>query len=555
MAYIPGDEIDDADYDTLAAAIRAEWGVGSLDHGLGQSVINLAQVDELQDMTALQWNTAVQATNKMLQHQGQTPLSTASISPGDDIVVILGFAGAITTASLGMGQTALPLDLGTPTTASTTTAWGSKGLRNLEFTHIVTFASANQARYFFNAGGKINLSFSRTGGTVSSLNTAWTNLCNACGTISIGWRNTTTTGSATAILNTNNGGYWAGTPGYTQHFLKDDATLPGNYIKVEMLWGGTTANGGYPVLTIRTTWMNANGTPGLNAVNGTSATSLVIASPSTAQIPNSWGTPPVSGLVTAQSSGETSFPYNLVIASDTQNVNLRSLVVGAGWNQVVPVIAHITVNSGVYVGATSTTVYALDTGSGFPTGSKITLINNGYIIGAGGKGGDGGTASWEMGAGLPGQAGGHAMRLAYPTAITNNGTIAGGGGGGSGMGGGYFGSKYNYTWAGAGAGGGAGYTPGAAGLRGAGNAGANGNPGTRTAGGAGGIDGYSLGYYGGHGGGLGQAGSLGPATIVNFLPGASSAGAAGYSIIGWNYSQPSYGGSLTGNALIGPIQY
>ena len=50
-------------------------------------------------------------------------------------------------------------------------------------TKTFTFASRNQLRYFFNAGGMIRLSWSRTGGTASSQNTSWTDTLTAAGTI------------------------------------------------------------------------------------------------------------------------------------------------------------------------------------------------------------------------------------------------------------------------------------------------------------------------------------------------------------------------------------
>lgn len=50
----------------------------------------------------------------------------------------------------------------------------------------VTFASADQARYFFNSSGKIRFISSRTGGTVSPQNTSWTNLLNTISVQSFG---------------------------------------------------------------------------------------------------------------------------------------------------------------------------------------------------------------------------------------------------------------------------------------------------------------------------------------------------------------------------------
>jgi hypothetical protein len=51
------------------------------------------------------------------------------------------------------------------------------------------FGSANEARYFFNSGGQIRISTSRSGGTTSAQNTAWTSLLSAVGTQTFGGNN------------------------------------------------------------------------------------------------------------------------------------------------------------------------------------------------------------------------------------------------------------------------------------------------------------------------------------------------------------------------------
>jgi hypothetical protein len=93
----------------------------------------------------------------------------------------------------------------------------------------------------------------------------------------------------------------------------------------------------------------------------------------------------------------------------------------------------ITVNSGVYVYSTSTATPAL-TISGFSTGDTITLINNGFIIGMGGAGGNANSLTAGTANAFNG---GPALSLGYGISLTNNSYIAGGGGGaGGGQGGG-----------------------------------------------------------------------------------------------------------------------
>lgn len=133
------------------------------------------------------------------------------------------------------------------------------------------------------------------------------------------------------------------------------------------------------------------------------------------------------------------FVFNQTISSNTTNYNLKSAAIAAGWDQVKVLAATITINSGVYVYSTSTGSYAFDTGSTFPTGSTLALINNGTIIGRGGDGGNGGNGSAAVptqNIAAPGSSGGPAFIARYAISVTNNGTIGGGGGGGGGGSGG-----------------------------------------------------------------------------------------------------------------------
>lgn len=123
------------------------------------------------------------------------------------------------------------------------------------------------------------------------------------------------------------------------------------------------------------------------------------------------------------------FYFTPTISSNTANYNLKAAAIAAGWDQVVPLNATVTINSGVYVYSTSTGAYAFQTGSTFSSGSLLALVNNGTILGMGGKGGDGSNASLG---GLNGYVAGPALLAQYAITVTNNGVISGGGGGGGG---------------------------------------------------------------------------------------------------------------------------
>lgn len=145
---------------------------------------------------------------------------------------------------------------------------------------------------------------------------------------------------------------------------------------------------------------------------------------------------------------------DLVISATTTEYNIRT---EAG-SPAYPTIINVTIDSGVTVGSTTTSNPAIDTGTGWPAGTIIKLVNNGTIVGKGGAGGDGAdvTCPSTCGNAVAGSNGGDAINMQHDLTVTNNGIIGGGGGGGGGAGG-AVGPSSNAGGGGAG-GGGAGYT-------------------------------------------------------------------------------------------------
>jgi len=124
------------------------------------------------------------------------------------------------------------------------------------------------------------------------------------------------------------------------------------------------------------------------------------------------------------------FTFIKTIASNTQNYNLATDATAAGWNGIAPLIATVTVDTNVYVWSDTTSTAAFATGGPFPTGSTVSIINNGFIMG---RGGDGANMTGASQGTKYGTNGGPAMTLNYNVSITNNSYIAGGGGGGDGL--------------------------------------------------------------------------------------------------------------------------
>ncbi len=82
----------------------------------------------------------------------------------------------------------------TPWGVSNTYVYGNGG-NTVRHAFTVDFGNSNNARYFFNSGGEIRFSASRTGGTNSFNNQSWTTLLSSMGTIRFNYSSTTATGS------------------------------------------------------------------------------------------------------------------------------------------------------------------------------------------------------------------------------------------------------------------------------------------------------------------------------------------------------------------------
>ena len=320
MAYQSGNLIQASDYNTLgwgnsvgnsstptAQVIGNQWGVGTSDHGLGQSTSSFAAVAVGNTVTAVQWVGLMDKINLCLKHQGQTakvvpPLTTlpnpTAVTVGTPIYAFSEITSGTALAYAGSGQTGIALSTSPASTATYSGSWGLSGAKSLVFTQTVSFSSGDAARYFFNAGGKVSVSLASTATVSNPLNNSWTNLCSRIGVISLGYKSTTQTGnsgSPAILLSSTNGGYWANSTSYLLHFKQfDDASggyyYSGEWIQIEAKFSGTSANGGYPQLIIKTTLVNAATT----AVQSTVNCSVVVASPATTYIANSWGTPSVS---------------------------------------------------------------------------------------------------------------------------------------------------------------------------------------------------------------------------------------------------------------------
>ena len=177
-----GDFISATDYNTIRTKIFNVMATGAGNSGYGQNTFS-SLVAAGNSVTKTQWDALRYDIYNALLHQTGSAAALTTVAVGD--VVRYGasqpnfqyntFADTATTNrfDLGTGQFV--------TEAINSTSFNSSWYQSVSATASVTFATAEQARFFFNAGGKIRFASSRTGGNAEVQNTSWSNLLNSAG--------------------------------------------------------------------------------------------------------------------------------------------------------------------------------------------------------------------------------------------------------------------------------------------------------------------------------------------------------------------------------------
>ena len=195
------DKILTADYNSIRDKLVSVLGAGSVNIGWGQQArIQSTAVSADSRVTVNEWaNLRYDVINAYKHIFGSNP-TTAVVAEGGTIRYTSSFTPD--TGSLDVPQRQYDVWADTITTnrftvaagesaatsvlsASKTTAWSTQ----CQCTIQVYWANANEARYFFNSGGQIRISASRSGGATSNQNTSWTSLLSAAGTQQFGGAN------------------------------------------------------------------------------------------------------------------------------------------------------------------------------------------------------------------------------------------------------------------------------------------------------------------------------------------------------------------------------
>ena len=323
MTYSSGGLIQAVDYNgfvstTTNANVNDIWNVGATDKGYGQTA--LATVSASGSITAAQWASLVNTLSSMGSHQGTTITARTAPVAGNTISILANLNTDLTNLTTNRGNAAASgaQFTGWTGTSSKTSATGSGSTPwTITFTHTITWASANAARYFFNAGGRIKWETSKTADTTAA-DTEWNDLANTLvGDIYITGGTSTQVIAATNYTGTTKIG-GTGTPNilltttgwydllttdtiiYKQ--FADTAPYTGQFIQISAKTAGSGTQ-----LVLTTVWTDPGGSgagssddiSGGTATTGITfgtapATVVTYFPPSSTFLSASWGTPTVA---------------------------------------------------------------------------------------------------------------------------------------------------------------------------------------------------------------------------------------------------------------------
>ena len=331
MTYSAGGLIQATDYNgfastTAGANVNTVWSTGTGDAGYGQTALSTVAAGAI--VTATQWSTLNNRITSIANHQGTTITSRTNPVATNIIAILANLNTDLTNVTTNRGNA---VSSGTPSNTWTgniakTTDTGTGGAAwTITFTNTVTFPSADQARYFWNAGGLIRIDMSKSS-VGNDSDPDWNTFVSTIGALYLSGRVNSSNqsiagvtytgftrigGSGTPSPNLTTSGWYtlaASTP--TSVFTLTNPTSPytGDYINVTL-----TKNGGSTAITVTTTWYSSARTnPGETTVItggtdtaspytsfGTAPAVLVrYIPPETTNLTDTWGTPTIAATVT-----------------------------------------------------------------------------------------------------------------------------------------------------------------------------------------------------------------------------------------------------------------
>jgi len=292
---------------TSSGTLNTVWSTGGTTAGYGQTAEATVAVGDT--VAATKWANLVTKTASAAAHQGTSITSVTAPVSGGTIAYLSAIPTNLTTIYTGRLNAATQ-----GSTTANSAVYGATWVDALTFTHTVSFANGDAARYFFNSGGQLKITCSHAN-VATPGNQLFNGLASNVGTIvmSAPISGTATIagiaysgimkvgggGSAPSPYLTNNG-YYALTTSNANVFTQV-AGGSGNYVSsfIRSLVksnGPQGSNGDVgSVVTLYTVWDEV---PNNLTVGSGSTVTVTAQAPEVTNLANTWGAITIAGTVT-----------------------------------------------------------------------------------------------------------------------------------------------------------------------------------------------------------------------------------------------------------------
>lgn len=250
MGYATGETILDDEYNNFVNqsstpfGINYIFGTGTGNVGMGQTEI--ATVSPGTTISATQWNSLFTAMDNCANHTNDTITSTTARTAGNDIAAVSALAGDLLS---------LENEVKGGSVNATAVSEGSEDLSLVasavfDTSHIVeasfTFDGGDEARWFFNQGGKLRAKLTNNATGSTDKDTSVSALLTALGNFDMGATTNTRSGTGETLGGDQNLGYYDLTTSYQtlMTVTEDSGTYSGNIqLKIEAKTNSAHADG------------------------------------------------------------------------------------------------------------------------------------------------------------------------------------------------------------------------------------------------------------------------------------------------------------------------
>jgi hypothetical protein len=276
------------------------WSIGSGNSGWGQTAVSTVTAGTVVSFNP--WNTLITNMASAAAHQGTSITAITAPVAGNTIAYLSALSTNLTSINNGrLNAAAVGTDI---TTSATRTAnWGTAvSIPVVTSTITITFSTTDTARYFFNAGGTLRISCSRSAGTGNPQDLAWTQLCTDIGTLALPAVSTAQTIAGTSYTGfTKIGGGGTAPSIYVRNGYYNLTGTPTTYFRQFSNTGVYTGDNlsmnlsvSSNIVTISVIFTDVSSGTAADTVTGNLTVTAVARPPSTVNITNSWGTPTVA---------------------------------------------------------------------------------------------------------------------------------------------------------------------------------------------------------------------------------------------------------------------